>query len=901
MWTSTLDFDPKRVLFTQLIGHFYPDIYYSAISPLQVQNLPRQPLPASDWVRVRNRLAGICGSDLQLIYGNGDVRVAPSAAPAHKYIYPGHELVGEIIEIGNDVQHLNVGDRVALRYGPNCLSAGIQPLCRSCAIGNYNLCENSVRSGVYAIGGGWSEEILLHEQQLFPLPAAISDEQAVMLEPAAVALHAIMRHMPQANERVLIIGAGTVGLLTLQLLHALAPQAEVSVLARHPFQVEQATRLGATHIIYPQNAYASVQRATGARIYHGMLGNQMLYGGYDVIFDTVGQRKTLHHALRWTRAQATVVLAGLNLHMMRIDLTPIWYQEINLIGSTSHGIEIWPPGTNQHRSTFSVVAEMIERGLIHPEQLITHHFALNNYKHALATAKNKGSSRAIKVVFDYSLQPASVVPTVRASARQHYPAITRKIQESDITPVPAEQEPALHNHVPTAPYAATVQTTPPVAPIDEDALLQAMSYTDEDDADTATALPAISKYMHSAPKKPAVTRRPPQDSAAASISPEHRRDTAPVINAIHAANSAAQQISPVESSAPTVPQESAQVPFAVNAAQHANEPPASSDEQAEASSTMQNATATPEAGKLVLSEQAEHTADELASITSTAQDTEQSTATSAENVAEYSPTTSVFNALTESVPAADKPTVIVPIPATDKPTEPDISIFNDLTEAIPAADKPTELVSAVSPSASDISPFNALTEAVPAADKPTELVSVVSPSASDISPFNALTEAVPAADKPAELVSAINPSESDVSPFNALTEPVPVADKPTEPIPTTDNGAQAPEEAIAMPEAAPTPDQVFSSAETEPEVDVPVSVAEATPTAGRTSDATASQAPEAAEPASVSQQEEQPVTPTNKRRKQETKSTVSSSAYVDETPTVQVAPRPHSRKKKRTS
>ncbi len=782
MWTSTLDFDPKRVLLTQLIGRFYPDIYFSTIAPLQVQNLPRQPLPASDWVRVRNRLAGICGSDLQLIYGNGDVRVAPFAAPAHKYIYPGHELVGEVIEIGNDAQHLNVGDRVALQYGPNCLSAGIQPPCRSCAIGNYNLCENSVRSGVHAIGGGWSEEILLHEQQLFPLPSAISDEQAVMLEPAAVALHAIMRHIPQPGERVLIIGAGTIGLLTLQLLRAIAPQVEVSVLARHSFQVEQATRLGATYIIYPQDAYASVQRATGARMYHGMLGNRMLYGGYDVVFDTVGQHKTLHHALRWTRAQATVVLAGLNLHMMRIDLTPLWYQEINLIGSTSHGIEIWPIGTNQRRSTVSVVAELIEHGLIHPEQLITHHFALNNYKHALATAKRKDSSRAIKVVFDYSLLPASVVPTVRAAARQHYPAITRKVEESDITPVSAEQEPVLHNHVPTAPHAATVQTTPPVAPIDEDALLQAMSYTDDGNADTATALPAISKYMHSIPKNPPLTHRQPQDSAEASESTEHRRDITPVVDAI--ADSAAQQILPVKPPTST----DAQASLVANVAQQESESQSPSDEPAEASSTTQDVATMPattvEPDELVLSEQTsqqvEYNADEHASTISMTQDVEQPTATSAESTTEYSPT---------------------------------IGIFNDLTEAVPSADKPTQ--------------------------------------------------------------------------------PVPADDD--------DDKAQASEESITTPEATP-PDQLFSSTATEPEVHViaSVPVEEATLAENRPSDTTAPQAPEATKPASASPQGEQPETPTNKKAQRKTKSTASSSAHTDETPGAQVAPRPHSRKKKRT-
>src|SRR5579884_900633 len=115
MWISTLYLEPKRVFLTKLLGLFYPDIYYSSISPLQVQNLPREPLPSASWVRVRNRLAGICGSDLQLIFANADPRIAPAALPGYPQLYPGHEVVGEVIEIGDDVHHLQVGDRVVLQ------------------------------------------------------------------------------------------------------------------------------------------------------------------------------------------------------------------------------------------------------------------------------------------------------------------------------------------------------------------------------------------------------------------------------------------------------------------------------------------------------------------------------------------------------------------------------------------------------------------------------------------------------------------------------------------------------------------------------------------------------------------------------------------------------------------
>jgi 2-desacetyl-2-hydroxyethyl bacteriochlorophyllide A dehydrogenase len=428
MWTSTLELSPKRVILTQLLGRLWHGAYFSSFAPLQVQNLPRQPLLAANWVRVRNRLAGVCGSDLHMIYVDGDFRIAPAALPTHKHSYPGHEVVGEVIEVGDEVQHLHVGDRVTLQSGPNCITSGAQPVCRSCASGNYSLCERAnLLSGPEPVGGGWSEEMLVHEQQLFRISSEMSDEQAVLLEPSAVAVHAVLRRLPQAGGHVLVIGAGTIGLLTLQVIRALVPSATVSVMARYPFQIEQATRMGAAHILYPQDSYQGVERATGAKLFTGMFDNKMLLGGYEVIYDTIGNKETIHNSLRWARAGGTVVLTGLSLHTMQLDLTPIWYQEIDLIGTLAHGAENWPIGSREKRSTFSIAAEMIENEQLHPEKLITHRFALTDYRIALSTATAKSRSRAIKVVFDFALLPASVVPNVRASARQRRPVTTTAV------------------------------------------------------------------------------------------------------------------------------------------------------------------------------------------------------------------------------------------------------------------------------------------------------------------------------------------------------------------------------------------------------------------------------------------------------------------------------------------
>ncbi|MHB8600651.1 MAG: zinc-dependent alcohol dehydrogenase [Ktedonobacteraceae bacterium] len=428
MWTSTLELDAAHVIPTQLLGHFWRGAYFSSFAPLQVRNLPRHALPDAHWVRVRNILAGICGSDLHLVFADGDLRIAPAALDNQIRTYPGHEVLGEVIEVGDEVNHVRVGDRVVLQHGPTCATTDIQPLCHACAAGNYMLCEHGSLSGSQPIGGGWSEEMLLHELQLFRVPPALNDEQAVLLEPTAVAVHSVLHRLPQAGERVLVVGAGTIGLLIVQVVRALAPQAEISVVARHAFQVEQATRMGAAHIIYPQDSYASVQRITGAEMHRGKFGNRMLLGGFDAIYDTIGNQRTTHDALRWARAGGTVVMVGVNLHTVRIDLSPVWFQEIHLIGTIGHGEETWPVGSHEHQSTFAIAAELIEQAALRPEQLITHRFALTNYREALLTATRKSQSRALKVVFDYALLPPSVVPNVRASRQRRQPAAASNTQ-----------------------------------------------------------------------------------------------------------------------------------------------------------------------------------------------------------------------------------------------------------------------------------------------------------------------------------------------------------------------------------------------------------------------------------------------------------------------------------------
>src|SRR5260221_12724144 len=104
---------------------------------------------------------------------------------------------------------------------------------------------------------------------------------------------------------------------------------------------------------------------------------------------------------------------------MHIDLAAIWYQEINLIGTMGQGMETWPIGSNEQRSTFEITTELIAKAQIKPDELLTHRYMLSEYREALMGAKQKVHTRMVKVVCDFVLQPDPVFPSVRAVARLH--------------------------------------------------------------------------------------------------------------------------------------------------------------------------------------------------------------------------------------------------------------------------------------------------------------------------------------------------------------------------------------------------------------------------------------------------------------------------------------------------
>ena len=376
---------------------------WSVLAPARVTELAEPEWPAERWIRVKNRMCGICATDLSTLFVAAPPSVSLAALPGIDRVFLGHEVVSYIIEVGPGVTRFKPGDRVLMDLAflpPHCLSQEITPVCRFCARGDLYLCENmSAGVGYRAIGGGWGDGYMAHESQVYLCPDDLSDEQATLVEPMSIALHAVLRRPPGMRDHVLVIGAGIIGLLTVQAVRAVAPDSIITVMAKYPHQAEMARRCGADDILDPSEGYVGVARRFGIEHYKSPLNKGMLLGGFDMIFDCVGKTDTVEDSLRWTRAGGTVVLVGMNLAPMKVDLSPVWYQEVDLIGSVYHGRDTW---FGEQRHTYDWVIQLLREGKLRADGLITHRFKFDDYHKAIDVATSKARSGSIKVVFDYT-------------------------------------------------------------------------------------------------------------------------------------------------------------------------------------------------------------------------------------------------------------------------------------------------------------------------------------------------------------------------------------------------------------------------------------------------------------------------------------------------------------------
>jgi threonine dehydrogenase-like Zn-dependent dehydrogenase len=376
----------------------------AGVGPLCFDDIDAPALPGPGWVELAPRLAGICGSDLATVDGRSSRWFEPVVSFP---FVPGHEVVADVV--GGDAGDLD-GTRVVLEPVLGCVARGIDPVCAACADGRLGNCERitvgDIAPGLQTgfccdTGGGWSQRMVAHRSQLHAVPDDVDDAAAVMVEPTACAVHAVCTSNVTAGDTVVVLGSGTLGLLTVAALRHLAEPGQVIAVAKHPGQRQWATDLGADTVVAPDEVARAVRRTTGTlAVGDGHIDR--LAGGADVVIDCVGSSDSLDTALRVTRPGGRITLVGM-AGATKLDLTGLWQREIALVGAYAYGTETLADGTR--RRTFDLAFEVVAAAGL--GRLVSATYPLSSYRDAIAHAADAGSRGAVKIAFDLHRRPGA--------------------------------------------------------------------------------------------------------------------------------------------------------------------------------------------------------------------------------------------------------------------------------------------------------------------------------------------------------------------------------------------------------------------------------------------------------------------------------------------------------------
>jgi L-iditol 2-dehydrogenase len=313
----------------------------------------RDPAVGAGEALVRVEAAGICGTDYSIWIGERRVRYP---------LIPGHEFIGDVVTVGPGVTRIAAGDRVAVEPNWGC---GVCDLCRE---GSGNLCLARTAVGIDR-DGGFAELAVLPERACWPAPAGLSSDVLLFAEPLAVVVRAVRRAAPKPGETAAVVGAGTLGLLALQLLRARG--CRVLVVGRTDRRLGLARTLGAESTI----AGAGEAVADAARRFAGR-------DGVDVVLETAGTSEAVELALGqvgFVRPGGRVVLTGLPHDPARIHFFWVVRREIDVRGSMIY------------RDEFGEAVALLAGGALRVEPLLTHRFPLASIDAALAAHRDPSS------------------------------------------------------------------------------------------------------------------------------------------------------------------------------------------------------------------------------------------------------------------------------------------------------------------------------------------------------------------------------------------------------------------------------------------------------------------------------------------------------------------------------
>ncbi|HUF51115.1 MAG TPA: alcohol dehydrogenase catalytic domain-containing protein [Longimicrobiales bacterium] len=391
---------PVRYLWTRYAAAKRPALALGRLGCVSLDDVGPPDLPGPDWVRVGTTLSGICGSDLSAVTAHDSFTLEPFGAYPFTF---GHENVGRVIEAGAAAGDWQAGDRVVVNPMLACAQRGLEP-CPACARGEYGLCRRTQDGAIGTgpmigynprVGGGWSTTFVAHRTQLHAAHE-LTDEVAVLTDPLASALRPVLLQPPRDGDAVLVIGAGTIGLLTVRALRAVGWEGPVACLGRYDFQLELAAAAGADPVLRSADeVYRWAASLPQARAYRPTLAPRFVEGGPSLVYDTVGTQSSVRDALALAREGGRIVLVGAAAKVTA-DWTRLWYRQLTVAGIFAYG---HAPFRGEDRDIYDSSLQLLRTDGVRQLRMVSHVFGLEEYRAALAAALDKGGHRSIKVAF----------------------------------------------------------------------------------------------------------------------------------------------------------------------------------------------------------------------------------------------------------------------------------------------------------------------------------------------------------------------------------------------------------------------------------------------------------------------------------------------------------------------
>ncbi len=335
------------------------------INDLRVEEIPNPKITRENEVIIKVGSVGICGSDLHY-YKEGKLGIYSVTQP----IILGHECAGYIVETGNQVKDFVIGDKVVLEPGNPCRK------CDYCKGGKYNLCKEMKFLGTPPNNGCLVEYLKISVDSIYRVPTNMTIEEGAMVEPLAVGMHAAERGSVKAGDSVVILGCGTIGLMTLQAAR-LSGAIKIIAVDTVKERLELAKQLGATDIINAStlDTIERVKMFTDG-------------AGVDVAFECAGNEETVIQCLQITKSGGVAVLVGAPINnIFPVDMWDCVVREYDI------------RGVNCYVNIFPRAIASIANGRIQVKQLITHRFPLEQITNAFNTAYEQ-KKRALKVIIN---------------------------------------------------------------------------------------------------------------------------------------------------------------------------------------------------------------------------------------------------------------------------------------------------------------------------------------------------------------------------------------------------------------------------------------------------------------------------------------------------------------------